>query len=295
MTQVIVIGSAHSRRRRRLIRVGLIVSAVLGALWLGSCGVTVVWVAPREEMSPIFYSAAAFVLSDGLVVHGDTVCAPYVRGSGEGLSVFSTRQVRHGYVGSGYLVGPMAVYGCSSIYLFKPVLVILLLTWLLSRKERREAFARANGRSVLRTEREQPGPVLRAVLTVLFAIVLLFPAPVVAAWWVWFFFNEGSYRQPFLTFFQAAAPVKVAFVALALGFMYAGLLLFHDRLRWKRTQFVHGFCSTCGYDLRGNVSGICPECGTPADVWRRVFSESEKRAAARTRPEITCVNLPVGV
>lgn len=23
-----------------------------------------------------------------------------------------------------------------------------------------------------------------------------------------------------------------------------------------------GFCSTCGYDLTGNVSGRCPECGT---------------------------------
>lgn len=22
-------------------------------------------------------------------------------------------------------------------------------------------------------------------------------------------------------------------------------------------------CSRCGYDLTGNVSGVCPECGTP--------------------------------
>ena len=27
--------------------------------------------------------------------------------------------------------------------------------------------------------------------------------------------------------------------------------------RWKR-----GRCVTCGYDLTGNVSGVCPECGT---------------------------------
>jgi len=25
----------------------------------------------------------------------------------------------------------------------------------------------------------------------------------------------------------------------------------------------HGRCVKCGYDLTGNVSGICPECGTP--------------------------------
>ena len=24
-------------------------------------------------------------------------------------------------------------------------------------------------------------------------------------------------------------------------------------------------CPRCGYDLTGNISGICPECGTPID------------------------------
>src|SRR5436190_7739532 len=28
-------------------------------------------------------------------------------------------------------------------------------------------------------------------------------------------------------------------------------------------RVVPGTCHTCGYNLRGNVSGICPECGTP--------------------------------
>ncbi len=26
-----------------------------------------------------------------------------------------------------------------------------------------------------------------------------------------------------------------------------------------------GFCSRCQYDLRGSVSGMCPECGTPVE------------------------------
>ena len=30
------------------------------------------------------------------------------------------------------------------------------------------------------------------------------------------------------------------------------------RARWKRA----GRCAHCGYDLTGNVSGKCPECGT---------------------------------
>jgi hypothetical protein len=25
-----------------------------------------------------------------------------------------------------------------------------------------------------------------------------------------------------------------------------------------------GFCRRCGYCLRGNVSGVCPECGSPS-------------------------------
>ena len=31
--------------------------------------------------------------------------------------------------------------------------------------------------------------------------------------------------------------------------------------RWRRRQ--RSLCLTCGYDLTGNVSGVCPECGTP--------------------------------
>lgn len=29
--------------------------------------------------------------------------------------------------------------------------------------------------------------------------------------------------------------------------------------RWRRRR--NGWCVACGYDLTGNVSGICPECG----------------------------------
>lgn len=297
MAQVIVIGSAHTRRRRRLIRLGLIVSAALGVLWLGSCAVTVVWVLPHSSDEPVeagsrppivLSPGKLLVLSHGSLIYGREVCNEGVRPYG--LSMLRTSEVECGVSGSVYVSLGSGVVGGTSMYLFKPCFIVLFITWLLRRKERREARALAMGHHTVHRQREWPGPVLRAVLTVLFAVLLLFPAPFVAAWWVWFFFNEGSHRQPFVTFFQAAAPVKVAFVALALGFMYAGVLLFHDRLRWKRTQFVPGFCTTCGYDLRGNVSGICPECGTRMDALRRVISESEKRAEARTRPEITCAN-----
>ncbi len=38
----------------------------------------------------------------------------------------------------------------------------------------------------------------------------------------------------------------------------AALLLF-----WRRKASTDGFCNTCGYDLAGNTSKVCPECGTP--------------------------------
>lgn len=36
------------------------------------------------------------------------------------------------------------------------------------------------------------------------------------------------------------------------------------RILW-RLLVEHGIacCTSCGYDLTGNTSGICPECGTP--------------------------------
>ncbi|MBP7748089.1 MAG: hypothetical protein KA383_18400 [Phycisphaerae bacterium] len=48
-------------------------------------------------------------------------------------------------------------------------------------------------------------------------------------------------------------PLWVTFVACAAP---TGLMWWRDRLRRRP-----GFCERCGYDLTGNVSGRCPECG----------------------------------
>lgn len=55
------------------------------------------------------------------------------------------------------------------------------------------------------------------------------------------------------------------FVTLPIGFLTA-LLAFLILLAWIRTRrkFTKDLCVSCGYDLKGNVSGICPECGTAA-------------------------------
>jgi hypothetical protein len=38
----------------------------------------------------------------------------------------------------------------------------------------------------------------------------------------------------------------------------------HLFLRRKK-HYPPGHCQKCGYDLTGNVSGRCPECGTPIE------------------------------
>jgi hypothetical protein len=34
-------------------------------------------------------------------------------------------------------------------------------------------------------------------------------------------------------------------------------------LLWRRSRRKAGGCPRCGYNLTGNTSGVCPECGTP--------------------------------
>ncbi len=46
--------------------------------------------------------------------------------------------------------------------------------------------------------------------------------------------------------------VAAPFVAFAVG------MVAHF---WRHRRFPPGHCSRCGYDLTGNVSGKCPECG----------------------------------
>jgi len=55
---------------------------------------------------------------------------------------------------------------------------------------------------------------------------------------------------------------------IALG-VYVLMLLFVLRTRWRRWQDTprdRMLCEKCKYNLTGNVSGVCPECGTKVDT-----------------------------
>ena len=60
--------------------------------------------------------------------------------------------------------------------------------------------------------------------------------------------------------------IRVVFVPLWSLFLLAAiptaLLIWRDRRR-----IPPGHCQKCGYNLTGNVSGICPECGAKIAAW----------------------------
>jgi len=48
---------------------------------------------------------------------------------------------------------------------------------------------------------------------------------------------------------------------VVLGLLWVGMLSLHQRLNRLRRRTM-GLCGGCGYNLTGNESGVCPECGT---------------------------------
>jgi len=55
-------------------------------------------------------------------------------------------------------------------------------------------------------------------------------------------------------------------LCLSLG-SYPGITFIRGPVRrWRRRR--KGLCVKCDYDLTGNESGVCPECGTEVEEWR---------------------------
>lgn len=65
----------------------------------------------------------------------------------------------------------------------------------------------------------------------------------------------GAYME------RAAPPFMLGFLAGFLPVLAVGLA--YAVARWlHRRRCPPGHCQKCGYNLTGNVSGRCPECGT---------------------------------
>jgi len=64
-----------------------------------------------------------------------------------------------------------------------------------------------------------------------------------------------------LTPLSSEFPPIVAHVVYAAGAAFAGPFVVR-RLHVLLRAWFRRYCRRCGYSLRGNVSGVCPECGT---------------------------------
>lgn len=76
--------------------------------------------------------------------------------------------------------------------------------------------------------------------------------------------SEPAWPQP------VAAYVAVCTAAIVLAVLAVAMCsaLHICRVRAERAA-ARGRCLACSYDLTGNVSGVCPECGTAINPGRR--------------------------
>ncbi|HUU97923.1 MAG TPA: hypothetical protein VM487_19475 [Phycisphaerae bacterium] len=55
--------------------------------------------------------------------------------------------------------------------------------------------------------------------------------------------------------------LRVTSVVLPLWIPVVALAIPTTFLWWRDRRVAIAHCQSCGYDLTGNVSGVCPECG----------------------------------
>lgn len=101
-------------------------------------------------------------------------------------------------------------------------------------------------------------------------------------------------RKPigFAASFKRNLPLLIPIVPLVVAFQlvkgkrigdgWANSMVIWKRYECSHVFGTHGFCEVCQYDLQGNTSGTCSECGTPV-------SESNKKHFALTQ-EIAAIS-----
>ena len=75
-----------------------------------------------------------------------------------------------------------------------------------------------------------------------------------------------AYRRWYDPFAEHKTLGKVVFFPLwapcLLFAAYPMIALIRSPARRRQRRRGRGLCIECGYDLTGNMSGVCPECGT---------------------------------
>jgi drug/metabolite transporter (DMT)-like permease len=79
---------------------------------------------------------------------------------------------------------------------------------------------------------------------------VIFVKSIVRIWYI------ATAQGPYLVDKSWWAHLWIIFVLTGVG--TAGLAAY---LWWSERPFPRGHCQKCGYNLTGNVTGVCPECG----------------------------------
>jgi len=83
-------------------------------------------------------------------------------------------------------------------------------------------------------------------------------------------FSKGWWARSTCPEIMRLSAIHRDFVAIFVPLAPAILVLaVASALLWRRDRRIRpGHCLKCGYDLTGNVSGVCPECGTAINPGR---------------------------
>ena len=105
-------------------------------------------------------------------------------------------------------------------------------------------------------------PVCLAVAAAVCAVAMPLDMYLILAchWWLHRDSAAGSFDESavFLAFTKV---IMVLIMTFLFGLSYGLSRFAYWKLRWQRVE--PGTCVRCDYNLTGNVTGICPECGEP--------------------------------
>jgi hypothetical protein len=76
------------------------------------------------------------------------------------------------------------------------------------------------------------------------------------------YWSEIDEDSQLLRIYAGEISPAAAFVLAAILGLYPIGYFLAPRLRRRSHRRRHGLCVQCGFDLSGNESGVCPECGT---------------------------------
>ena len=148
------------------------------------------------------------------------------------------------------IVMPSAVFGLCAV-----------LSW-------RRAFIRYRwkGRTFRTVVRDRLGNVTSKIVAAIICVATLFAMPFLFEL-IDAIFSPGSlddFMRETLHFPETMRVITVLFVAMLISYTTARVA--YPLIRWKISYEDADHCLNCSYDLTGNVSGICPECGSRLGV-----------------------------